>query len=229
MTEIERAFYHISSLILALSLVGNLLLLLRLAHHSPHGQPLCILVQHPGHRLFTVKHQKWAVLLNVNLLCLVLRFLFFAGADGLSCFIQLHWVEALGLLPKPGILVQGSVQLGGIFLFLFFQPFQALLHGGDVFGKFIGGIFLGICQRRQKQIFLRTQFLQILCQCRNLSRQFPVPEYMNRRERLFLGKQTAALLRLIPNVLCKLIVLCEGRAQRIQRSVQALPFRGSIF
>src|SRR5699024_1691434 len=42
---------HISSLILALSLVGNLLLLLRLAHHSPHGQPLCILVQHPGHRL----------------------------------------------------------------------------------------------------------------------------------------------------------------------------------
>ena len=100
-----------------------LLLLLRLAHHSPHGQPLCSLVQHPGHRLFTVKHQKWAVLLNVNLLCLVLRFLFFAGADGLSCFIQLHWVEALGLLPKPGILVQGSVQLGGIFLFLFFQPF----------------------------------------------------------------------------------------------------------
>ena len=130
---------------------------------------------------FTVKHQKWAVLLNVNLLCLVLRFLFFAGADGLSCFIQLHWVEALGLLPKPGILVQGSVQLGGIFLFLFFQPFQALLHGGDVFGKFIGGIFLGICQRRQKQIFLRTQFLQILCQCRNLSRQFPVPEHMDSR------------------------------------------------
>ena len=44
---------------------------------------------------------------------------------------------------------------------------------------------------------------------------------MNRRERLFLGKQTAALLRLIPNVLCKLIVLCEGMAQRIQRSIQA--------
>ena len=97
----------------------------------------------------------------------------------------------------------------------FFQPFQALLHGGNVFRKFIGSIFLGICQRCQKHIFLRTQFLQILCQCRNLSRQFPVPEYMNRRERLFLGKQTAALLRLIPNVLCKLIVLCEGRAQRM--------------
>ena len=44
---------------------------------------------------------------------------------------------------------------------------------------------------------------------------------MNRRECLFFGKQTAALFRLIPNVLCQLIVLCEGRAQRIQRGVQA--------
>lgn len=178
-------------------------------------------MQHPGNRLFAVKHQKRAVLLAVNLLCPVLRFLLLAGADGLPCFIQLHRVEALSLLPKPGILIQGSVQLGRILLFLFFQPFQALLHGGNVFGKFIGSIFLGICQRRQKQIFLRTQFLQILCQSRNLSRQFPVPEHMDSRERLFLGKQTAALFRLIPDVLCQLIVLCKGRAQRIQRSVQA--------
>ena len=44
---------------------------------------------------------------------------------------------------------------------------------------------------------------------------------MNSRERLFLGKQAAALFRLIPNVLCQLIVLCEGGPQRIQRSVQA--------
>ena len=33
------------------------------------------------------------------------------------------------------------------------------------------------------------------------------------RQRLFLGKQTAALFRLIPDVLCQLIVLREGRAQ----------------
>ena len=45
---------------------------------------------------------------------------------------------------------------------------------------------------------------------------------MDSRERLFLGKQAAALLRLISDVLCQLIVLCEGRAQRIQRSVQTL-------
>jgi hypothetical protein len=44
---------------------------------------------------------------------------------------------------------------------------------------------------------------------------------MDSRERLFLGKQDVALFRLIPDVLCKLIVLCEGRAQRIQRGVQA--------
>lgn len=44
---------------------------------------------------------------------------------------------------------------------------------------------------------------------------------MDSRERLFLGKQAAALFRLISNVLCNLIVLCEGWAQRIQRSVQA--------
>ena len=125
------------------------------------------------------------------------------------------------MLPKPGVLVQGGVQLGGIFLLLFFQSFQALLHSGNVFGKLIGGIVLGICQRRQKQILFRTQFLQILCQSRNLSRQLPVPKYMNRRECLFFGKQAAALFRLIPDVLCQLIVLCEGRAQRIQRSIQA--------
>ncbi len=40
--------------------------------------------------------------------------------------------------------------------FLFFQPFQTLLHGCNVLGKFIGSIFLRICQRHQKQIFLRT-------------------------------------------------------------------------
>ena len=56
---------------------------------------------------------------------------------------------------------------------------------------------------------------------RTFSRQFPVPEHMDSRERLFLGKQAAALFRLISNVLCNLIVLCEGWAQRIQRSVQA--------
>ena len=88
----------------------------------------------------------------------------------------------LDLLLKPGIFSQGSVQLGGIFLFLFFQSFQTLFHGCNVLGKFIGSIFLGICQRRQKQIFLRTQFLQILCQCRYLSRQLPVPEHMDSRE-----------------------------------------------
>ena len=88
-------------------------------------------------------------------------------------------------------------------------------------GNLSAASFLGICQRRQKQIFLRTQFFQILCQCRNFCGQLPVPEHMNRRERLFLGKQAAALLRLISDVLCQLIVLCEGRAQRIQRSIQA--------
>ena len=69
--------------------------------------------------------------------------------------------------------------------------------------------------------FSQTQFFQILCQCRNFCGQLPVPEHMNRRERLFLGKQAAALLRLISDVLCQLIVLCEGGAQRIQRNVQA--------
>ena len=54
-------------------------------------------MQYTGHRLFTIKHQKWAVLLAVNLLCPVLRFLFLAGADGLSCFIQLHRINALCL------------------------------------------------------------------------------------------------------------------------------------
>ena len=149
-------------------------------------------MQHPGNRLFTVKHQKRAVLLAVNLLCPVLRFLLLAGADCLFCFLELHWIEALRLLPKSGILVQGSVQFGGIFLFLFFQPFQTLLHGCNVLGKFIGSIFLRISQRHQKQIFLRTQFLQILCQSRNLSRQLPVPEYMDSRKCLFLGEQAAA-------------------------------------
>ena len=116
-------------------------------------------MQHPGNRFFAVKHQKRAVLLAVNLLYPALRFLLLSGADCLPRLIELYQINTLGLLPKPCILDQGSVQLGGIFLFLFFQPFQALLHGGDVFGKFIDGIFLGICQRRQKQILLRTQFL----------------------------------------------------------------------
>ena len=100
----------------------------------------------------------------------------------MPCFMQLHRVEALGLLPKPGILIQGSIQLSGIFLLLFFQSFQVLLHGSDVFRELIGSIFLGICQRRQKQILFRTQFLQILCQRRNFSRQFLVPEHMDSRE-----------------------------------------------
>ena len=160
-------------------LLKSLLLLMRQPYQSPHILPFSIFVQHPGHRFFAVKHQQQVVLLAVNLLCSVLRFLLLAGADGLPCFIQLHRVEALGLLPKPGILIQGSVQLGGIFLPLFFQPFQALLHGSNVFGKFIGDLVLGICQRRPKQILFRTQFLLILCQCRNLCRQFPVSEYMD--------------------------------------------------
>ena len=201
--------------LLTLFLLKSLLLLLRLSHHSPYRLSLHILMQHTGNHLFAVKHQKRAVLLAVNLLCPVLRLLLLAGTDGLSCFIQLHRIDALCLFPKPGILVQGSVQFSRIFLFLFFQPFQALLHGGDVFRELFGSIFFGICQRRQKQIFLRTQFFQILRQSRYLSRQFPVPEYMNRRERLLLGKQAAALFRLIPDVLCQLIVLCEGGAQRI--------------
>ena len=91
-----------------LFLLKSLLLLMRLSHHSPYCLPLNILMQHTGNRLFAVKHQKRVVLLAVNLLCPVLRFLFFAGADGLPCFIQLHQVETLCLLPKPGILIQGG-------------------------------------------------------------------------------------------------------------------------
>src|SRR5699024_9670366 len=49
-----------------------------------------------------------------------------------------------------------------------------------------------------------------------------VLEHMDSRERLFLGEQAAALFRLVPDVLCKLIVLCKGGPQRIQRSVQTL-------
>ena len=120
------------------------MLFLRLPHHSPHGLSLFIFMQHPGNRLFAVKHQKRAVLLAVDLLCPVLRFLFFDGADCLFCFVELHRINALCLLPKPGIFSQGSIQLGRIFLFLFFQPFQALLHGGNVFRKLIGSIFLCI-------------------------------------------------------------------------------------
>ena len=92
-------------------------------------------MKHTGNRLFAVKHQKRAVLFAVDLLCPALRFLLLAGADGLPCFIQLHRIEALCLLPKPGILVQGSVQFGRIFLFPFFQALKALLHGGNVFGE----------------------------------------------------------------------------------------------
>lgn len=135
-----------------LFLLKSLLYLLRLPHHPPYCLPLYIFMQHTGNRLFAVKHQKRVVLLAVNLLCPVLRFLLLVGADGLPRLIELHRVKALRPFPKPGIFGQGSIQLGGIFLFLFFQPFQALLHSGDVFKKFIGGIFLGIGQRRQKQI-----------------------------------------------------------------------------
>ena len=45
---------------------------------------------------------------------------------------------------------------------------------------------------------------------------------MDSRERLFLGEQAAAFFCLILDVLCQLIVLREGRAKRIQRSVQTL-------
>jgi hypothetical protein len=37
-------------------------------------------------------------------------FLLLFGANGLFCFIELHWIKALRLLPKPGILVQGRVR-----------------------------------------------------------------------------------------------------------------------
>ena len=97
-----------------LFLLKSLLYLLRLPHHSPYCLPLYIFMQHPGNRLFAVKHQKRVVLLAVNLLCTAFCFLFLVGTNGLSCFIELHWVKALYLLPKPGILVQGSDQLGNI-------------------------------------------------------------------------------------------------------------------
>lgn len=137
---------HWLPFLFTLFLLKSLLLLLRLSHHSPYYLPLYIFMQHPGNCFFAVKHQKRAVLLAVNLLCPVLRFLLLAGADGLFCFVELHRVEALGLLPKPDILVQGSVQLGRIFLLLFFQPFQTLLHGCNVFRELFGSIFFGICQ-----------------------------------------------------------------------------------
>ena len=82
----------------------NPVLFLRLPHHSPHGLSLHILMQHTGNRLFAVKHQKRVVLLAVNILRPILRFLLLTGADGLFCFIELHWGEVLGPLPKPGIL-----------------------------------------------------------------------------------------------------------------------------
>ena len=157
-------------------------LFLRVPHHSPYCLLVYIFIQHPRNRLFAVKHQKRAVLLAVNRLHPTFCFLLLFGADSLFCFIELHWIEALGLLPKPSILIQGSIQLSGIFLLLFFQSIKFLLHGRDVFRELIGSIFLGICQRRQKQILFRTQFLQILCQRRNFSRQFPVPEHMDSRE-----------------------------------------------
>ena len=83
--------------------------------------------------------------------------------------------------------------------------------------------FSSVYSREEKQIFFRTQFLQILCQYRNLRRQLPVLEHMDSRERLFLEEQVSAFFRLIPDVLCQLIVLCECGTQCIQRSTQAFP------
>ena len=108
---------------------------MRQPYQSPHILPFSIFVQHPGHRFFAVKHQQQVVLLAVNLLCSVLRFLLLAGADGLPCFIQLHRVEALDLLPKPGILIQGSVQLGGMH-----QLTGDFYTVGEVLGHTLAGI-----------------------------------------------------------------------------------------
>ena len=57
------------------------------------------------------------------------------GGWGLPCFIQLHRVEALDLLPKPGILIQGSVQLGGMH-----QLTGDFYTVGEVLGHTLAGI-----------------------------------------------------------------------------------------
>ena len=85
-----------------------------------------------------------------------------------------------------------SVQLGGIFLLLFFQPFQALLHGSDVFRKFIGGIFLGICQRHRSRFF-QNAILPNPLSVPQFLRPAPGVGIHGQQRAPFLGKQAAAL------------------------------------
>ena len=136
--------------------------------------------------------------------------------------LQLHWVEALGLLPKPGILVQSSSSSAEYFCSRSSNRFRLCSMAAMSLGELFGSIFLGICQRRQKpQILLRTQFLQILCQRAILAASSRCWNTWTAESAFFSESRLRALFRLIPNVLCQLIVLCEGGAQRIQRSVQA--------
>ena len=71
-------------LALIFALVWSPLRFLRLQHHSSHGLPLYILIQHPRNHLFAVKHQKRAVFFTQNLLYLVRRFLLLLGR--MACF-----------------------------------------------------------------------------------------------------------------------------------------------
>ena len=56
-----------------LFLLKSPLIFLCLPNQLPHCLPFHIFMQHPGNRLFAVKHQKRAVLFAVNLLCPVFR------------------------------------------------------------------------------------------------------------------------------------------------------------
>ena len=172
----EGTAYDLPFPLFALFLLRSLLSFLRLPHHPPHGLPLHIFMKHPGNSLFAVKHQQRAVFLAINLLCPVLRLLLLAGADGLPCFVELHQVKALCLLPKPGILSQGQRPARQNTSVPVLPAVSALLHGGNVFGKFIGSIFPGICsdvrsiffsERSSSKSSVRAAILAASSRCRN--------------------------------------------------------------
>ena len=97
--------------------------------------------------------------------------------------------------------VQSLIQLGGVFLLLRLQLFQAGLHGGNILAERLCACIFRILKFLQKKRLFGTQFFQIFCQLGNADSQRLVAFHMVYWQFLFLSNQRFALLALFLDLL----------------------------
>ena len=129
--------------------------------HLPHLPLFCVLSKQSRRFLLGIEqHNKRRLLLHrVRVLQLPFCCLFLRRADGLSFFVQLHRIKIRSLRFQLSIFSQRLIQLGGIFLFLCFQLFQASFHGGNILAECLCACILRILKSLQKERLFGTQFL----------------------------------------------------------------------